>query len=200
MDIYKITNTITEDFYVGKTGVGIDKRFRKHCYNSNNGVITFLYNAMRKYGELNFSIEIIESNIPKSIIDDRETYWITSLKPKYNMTTGGEGGDTSSSPKFKQSMKEYHSRKPREEYVTNGFKGKKLSLEAKEKISKSKRKRVVVEGIEFASQKEAKEYLTKIGKPTKNLLKRINSKYWPNYYRIDEKRVYSKKLVTHQEL
>lgn len=188
MDIYKITNTITEDLYVGKTGIGIDKRFTKHCYNSRSGINSFLYKAMRKYGELNFSIEMIEGDIPKSEIDKREMYWIASLKPRYNMTTGGEGGDTSSSPKFKQSMKEYHARKPREEYATNGFKGKIMSPAAREKVSKSKRKRVVVEGIEFASHQEAKEYLVEIGKPTKNLIKRINSKYWPNYYRVDEKR------------
>ena len=48
---------------------------------------------MRKHGFENFSIEIVEEGIFN--INERECYWIKLLKPHYNMTSGGDGGDLS---------------------------------------------------------------------------------------------------------
>jgi len=98
MLIYKITNLKNGKVYVGKTGQGIEKRFRKHVANAKKGINRYLYDAMNKYGVENFSIEVIEEVLDPSLVDERERYWISilcSLMPNgYNMTEGGEGGNT----------------------------------------------------------------------------------------------------------
>jgi hypothetical protein len=48
--IYKITNKITNDFYVGYTSNAIEFRFKKHIQNAKDGGKTHLYRAIRKYG------------------------------------------------------------------------------------------------------------------------------------------------------
>lgn len=92
MIIYKITNKVNGKFYIGKTVKSAEERFKKHYYNHKNQN-THLYNSMRKHGFENFSVETIEE---VSIdINERECYWIELLKPHYNMTSGGDGGDLS---------------------------------------------------------------------------------------------------------
>ena len=94
MVIYQITNNITSDFYIGKSNNPKD-RFYKHKYNAkNNKSQAFLYRAMRKYGVDNFSFTILEEVENQENINCREVYWIEKLSPKYNMTKGGDGGDT----------------------------------------------------------------------------------------------------------
>lgn len=104
MNIYKITNTNNGKIYIGKTTKTIEQRFEKHCYNSKS-MNTHLYKSMRKHGVDNFIIEVIEEDSN----DEREIYWISemgSLAPNgYNLTIGGEGGDTSMSPNYIEAMK-----------------------------------------------------------------------------------------------
>lgn len=95
--IYKIINTINGDFYIGKTSKTIEQRWKAHCYNAKKGVVTYLYNAIRKYGVENFQVEFLSEGL-----DKEEIFFISSLQPKYNMTRGGDGGDTSSSPRYKE--------------------------------------------------------------------------------------------------
>ena len=91
--IYKITNTVNNKVYIGKTELSIEKRFKEHCRDSQK--IRYekrpLYSAMRKYGIENFTIEKIEeTNNPI----ERECYWIdyfNSFKNGYNATLGGDG-------------------------------------------------------------------------------------------------------------
>ena len=127
--IYKITNTDTNTIYVGKTNLTINERFDRHVKNSKNSE-TYLYNAMRKYGIDKFIIEILEE-CTDDILNDREIFWIDQLNTfvpnGYNMTKGGDGGDTSSSPNFIQAMKEMHSKRNPEDYATYGMLGKKQS-------------------------------------------------------------------------
>lgn len=105
--IYKITNVITDQLYIGKTTKTITDRFDIHVKKSKT-VDTYLYRAFRKYGIAAFVIEVVEYVTDPSLLDDREKHWIrylnTSIPVGYNMTSGGEGGDTSHSPKFKQAM------------------------------------------------------------------------------------------------
>lgn len=87
--IYLITNTISLNQYVGLTTRGIEKRFKEHSRaNSTIG------NAIRKYGEDVFTIEIIKeckdyADLIKSeceMIAKYDTY-----RNGYNNTTGGDG-------------------------------------------------------------------------------------------------------------
>lgn len=187
MIIYKIINKVNGDFYIGKTSKSKEERLKKHFYNSSYKIETYLYRAIRKYGCDNFIIEEIEAKIPKEKLDERETFWINKLNPKYNMTSGGEGGNTSLSPNFIKSMKEYHSKKPKKEYATYGMKGKNQPEEAKKKVSKANSYSVKIDDVVYESIKEAKDIL---GVSEKTVRYRIDSPNYPNWIRLREKRIY----------
>lgn len=95
--IYQIINQVNGKIYVGKTKHSLKKRFYGHKWNASHDVDTPLYRAMRKHGIDNFTIQIIEEC---SNLNEREIHWIEQLSPEYNVTKGGDGGDTSSSPAF----------------------------------------------------------------------------------------------------
>ena len=97
--IYLITNTITGDRYIGKTARTVEDRWYQHKKNAEYGRDTYLYRAMRKYGADNFTIEHLSDGL-----DEEEILLIESMRPEYNMTRGGDGGDTSSSPNYKHAM------------------------------------------------------------------------------------------------
>lgn len=100
--IYKIVNKQTGDFYVGMTSLTKEERLQKHVYNYEKGK-SHLYKSMRKYGLANFNMEVIEE-CDNDILADREIYHIQNLKPKYNESPGGLGGDRSSTESFKLAM------------------------------------------------------------------------------------------------
>ena len=91
--IYKITNLCNNKCYIGQSR-NINKRWAGHkaaAYDkTNKGYHYPLYKAFRKYGLNNFQFEIIEECLIKDL-DEKEIYWIDTLKPEYNQTTGGEG-------------------------------------------------------------------------------------------------------------
>lgn len=99
--IYKITNKITKENYIGKTTRTLSVRLAEHkrdCdkYTGNN---IGLYNAIQKYGWDEFEIEVIEDNIDNNLINQKEQYYIQlfdSYRHGYNGTSGGDGGRTSS--------------------------------------------------------------------------------------------------------
>ena len=100
--IYKITNLINNKIYIGKTTTSIKQRFSEHLANAkrkNRRYTSYLYNAVKKYGEENFSIEILEivNYDDESELDERERYYIKELETQnqsigYNIQEGGEGG------------------------------------------------------------------------------------------------------------
>lgn len=80
--VYKITNTITGDFYIGSS-CDIKRRWAQHkvssTWKSRPGMK--LYQDMAKYGRDNFLFEIIEET---DNLTEREQYFIDILKPSYN--------------------------------------------------------------------------------------------------------------------
>lgn len=96
MNIYKITNIVNGKFYIGKTTKTIEERLKSHFNNARNSKLKkiYLYNAIRKYGKENFIIEKIDQALTESELDEKEKHWISNLNPHYNMTSGGEGGNT----------------------------------------------------------------------------------------------------------
>lgn len=90
MIIYKITNLINGRIYVGKD---------KHNNPKYLGSGIILHQAINKYGIENFKKEILEYCTTNEELCDREKYWINKLNSLYefggyNLTIGGEGGDT----------------------------------------------------------------------------------------------------------
>lgn len=176
--IYQITNLVNYKTYIGKTTKTIEERFTRHCYNSKTQN-TYLYRAMRKYGINNFIIEVLEET---NDINEREIYWIKILQPDYNMTSGGDGGDTSNSPNFKEAMKLVHENRRPEQYATYGMLGKKQSSKFHESIKKSNCCPVVCEGVEYSSVGDAQKSY-----PGINIRKRLDNEKFPQFYRLRER-------------
>ena len=82
--IYKITNTITGDFYIGSSN-DVKKRWANHkCPSSlkrfpNNQ----LYKDMQKYGIDKFEFQVLEEVEPEEL-KVAEQQFIETLKPTYN--------------------------------------------------------------------------------------------------------------------
>lgn len=95
--IYKITNNINGHIYIGKTERTIEERWNEHLKNAAIHTNRYLYDAMNCYGYDNFSIEEIE-NCNNDLLNEKEKYWIKKLNALipngYNMTLGGNGGNT----------------------------------------------------------------------------------------------------------
>ena len=140
--IYKITNIVTNDFYIGYTSKTMEERFNKHLHNAKYGGKTYLYRAIRKYGESSFIVECLQED---GNLNEDETIWINKLNPTYNMTKGGDGGDTSKSINYKQGMKN------RRSYFGEGN-----PQYGKFGVDNPKSQKVIVDGIEYISISEAR--------------------------------------------
>ena len=83
--VYKITNKVTGDFYIGSTN-NFSRRFIQHRFNgSEKGARKHkMYNDMRKYGIDSFEFEILEETNEYRV---REKYYIDTLNPTYNIET-----------------------------------------------------------------------------------------------------------------
>lgn len=81
--IYKITNKLNNKIYIGQTIRTVEKRWKQHLYcyerlNSNN----YLYNAMKKHGVENFTIEELEECKDEDRFK-RETCYIIKYNSMY---------------------------------------------------------------------------------------------------------------------
>lgn len=142
--IYKFENKLNNKVYIGKS-TNIYVRYKVHLKNVANGKTTRFYSALRKYGIDNFNFEIIEE-CPKKRLNERERYYISiynSNDPSYgyNMTVGGDGGKTCEVPWNKGiPLAEYMSPeqlKKMGDKISKANKGRKLTNEHREKISKN---------------------------------------------------------------
>ena len=93
--IYKIYNDINNKLYIGKTLSTIEERFKQHCHDKTSRKCEKrpLYNAMNKYGEEHFHVELIEE-CDVDLLSQRECYWIEfydTYHNGYNATKGGDG-------------------------------------------------------------------------------------------------------------
>jgi group I intron endonuclease len=175
--IYQIKNHITDQCYIGKTEQSVQTRFKRHLSNAARGDETYLYRSIRKYGKDNFSVEILEITT-KELLDSKEIYYIESLKPEFNMTTGGDGGSTTHTRMWiNDGIQNKYILK--EDKIPEGFiKGRlckfndphfqsEMGKRAQSKIDFTKRnignkwnnKPVVINGVEYESRKHAMEQL-----------------------------------------
>lgn len=93
MKIYMVTNLINHHTYVGMTSKSLSARWSLHKADARRNKPFILHKAIRKYGEENFEIKLLEECNVKSLkeLGEIEKIYITNLNPEYNMTHGGEG-------------------------------------------------------------------------------------------------------------
>jgi len=133
--IYKIENLVNGKFYIGSS-VDILKRWNHHSgdLNSNRHCNSYLQRAWNKYGEDNFSFEIIDIVEDKSVLFKREQYLLDTLNPfgdnGYNICK------TTNSYTFGYKLSKER---------INEMKNRKFSNETKDRMSLNnpKRKRVI---------------------------------------------------------
>ena len=97
-EIYKITCTITNKIYIGKTEINTQERWKQHCYvaflQSHKDYNFPFHRAIRKYGIKNFSIIVIDRSDSQQELSNKEVFWINfynSYKNGYNASLGGDG-------------------------------------------------------------------------------------------------------------
>jgi group I intron endonuclease len=189
MFIYQITNSITHDFYIGKTKKDIKLRFKEHLYKARNNIQTHFYRAIRKYGENNFLITLLEET-KEQLLNNKEIKWIKKLKPTYNMTKGGEGGLTKIYTKEERLI------------VSKKYTGKGNPMWGKrgkdnpnfgkkhgpnKKTSDIKKNPCICDGMKFDSIGTAELYFKEKNIPV-SVRKRLDSPRYTNWYRLVKKR------------
>ena len=94
--IYKFTNKITGESYIGQS-TNIGKRYLKHKNAHSKWENSYFHRAIREYGFDNFEFEILEE-CSKSDLDERENFYIkqygTLFPNGYNKNMGGSTHNT----------------------------------------------------------------------------------------------------------
>ena len=82
--IYKITNTITGDFYIGSSK-NVKRRWASHKWSSvwKKYPNKQMYLDMQEYGKDKFVFEVLEVVEPEEL-KEKEQKFIQTLKPTYN--------------------------------------------------------------------------------------------------------------------
>ena len=87
--IYKITNLITEQCYIGQS-INIQQRMKQHCkcgLGIEASSTNKLYNSMQKDGVWNFSFELLEE-CPRELLNQKESFWIDTYSSNiYGLNT-----------------------------------------------------------------------------------------------------------------
>lgn len=93
--IYRIVNFRNGKAYIGQTKrKDVRENFHFCALKNSRHTNKHLQNAYNKSGRQAFFFEVIESDIPTTIVDDREKHWIAyfdSYANGYNGTEGGKG-------------------------------------------------------------------------------------------------------------
>lgn len=195
MIIYKITNKINNKCYIGKTIRTLEKRWKVHVIHSKRPDDNLLFHrAIRKYGEENFLLEIIDTANNEKELNEKEKYWIEFYKSYlkengYNLTKGGEGGALvgEALEKMKKSKKgKKHSERQKNSgyvYLKGINKGEKNAMYGKKPVNAGKTME------EFFGEERAEEIKKCIREATisspkyKAYLQKCRDKYYknPNY-------------------
>ena len=110
--IYKITNTVTGDFYIGSSK-NVKSRWRDHKHPSvwKNYPNNQMYLDMQKYGVEKFVFEIL-AEVEEDKLKEMEQQFIETLKPTYN-SNRANGWDIE---RYKEYQKEYQKTDKRKKY------------------------------------------------------------------------------------
>lgn len=95
--IYRITNKVNGNTYIGKTGMNFGDRLDCHRAQLNGGYHDnpHLQNAWKKYGQENFEFCVVEAVNDVALLNDLEKKYISEYRANgkcYNILDGGDGG------------------------------------------------------------------------------------------------------------
>lgn len=95
--LYKITNKVNNKTYIGITKSSLKQRWAEHIRDSQNPIYP-IHLAIRKYGSINFTIELLSESLNKKEISESEDPAIELYQSRiyqhgYNVAKGGFGGD-----------------------------------------------------------------------------------------------------------
>ncbi len=171
MRIYKTTNLVNGKIYVGK------QENKKDTYIGSGKIIKA---AILKYGKNNFFKEILEECSDKNHLKEREIYWIdyynsTNKEIGYNITKGGDGGQTLS-----------------KEQISINSKRNWANPEFREKLLKKLKEKPVVYGNFHTEESKKKMRDVKLGKKMPEEFKQKISE-------INYKRSYNKVMCIETE-
>ena len=126
--VYKITNTVTGDFYIGSSK-DINRRWRDHKKPSvwKNHPNNQMYLDIQKYGSDKFDLEVIEV-VEEGKLKETEQKFIELLNPTYN-SNRANGFDFE---RYKEYQKEYQKSNKRKEYQKEYQKSEKYKKYKKE--------------------------------------------------------------------
>lgn len=170
MIIYKITNTVTNKVYIGKTVKSLDERWKRHC--TKMSACMLLHKSIKKYGKDLFVAEVIKTcnSLEELSLAEKEaikTY--NSIVPHgYNLTFGGDGGGVPSEivkAKISKALKGFKKGPQSKEHIA------KLSKIRTGKASKFKKPIKCSNGNTYSSAYEAAEIL---GLPQGNICRVLN--------------------------
>ena len=174
--VYKITNTITGDFYIGSSK-NVKNRWASHknSYTWKKCPNNPLYKDMQKYGTNKFAFEVL-AEVEIEHLKEAEQQFIETLKPTYN-SNNAKGLDVERKKEYnKEYQKEYQKTDKFKEYRKEYQKSDKYKETHKESNNKyynqlciynnetltlrALSKRFKRQGISNPTQ-EAKKYLIK---------------------------------------
>lgn len=91
--IYKITNLNTQECYIGQS-LNIAERLKTHCKYGcgiNTPLSNKLYKSMLETGIWNFSFEVLEKDLQKTQLNERERFWIEMYQSNIFGLNGTQG-------------------------------------------------------------------------------------------------------------
>ena len=126
--VYKITNTVTGDFYIGSSK-NIKSRWRDHKKPSvwKNHPNNTMYIDMQKYGLDNFDFQILEE-VEIESLKEAEQQFIEKLKPTYNQMNA-KGLNVERYKKYKEEYEKSEKRKKDKKEYEKSEKRKKYKEE-----------------------------------------------------------------------
>jgi group I intron endonuclease len=119
--IYRVTNIVNGNIYIGQTKTALSKRWSKHCSDARSGAGWVLAAAIRKHGKEAFVLDVVEECSDKTALNETEIAWIARLRPVYNSSAGG-GGLGSPSPEVRAK-------------ISASSRGRKISEQARKNMS-----------------------------------------------------------------
>ena len=188
-EVYKITNKVTNKIYIGITNQGSGARYRHHWYEARTGEPAPIHKSMAKYGEDNFTLEVIDFAENAEELKEKEKYYIKFFNSKdrkigYNLTDGGDGSlGRIPSEETREKIRKAHigmkvPYKSRSHINTKGeknpFYGRTHTEETRNRISKANTGRKHTEEAVINMKKAKKD--TPVGSENKSSKKIINTK------------------------